>query len=219
LRHVPRAVLGYQSDRPGIFHIVGDGEKRKPVARAASGKRIARKEMCAGLHSVAFGRLAYSIDDSLTTPARYIVKGREDLQRWGDQSYRQLDLHRGWGGRPEQYAGAIRSDPDNRSAGLKVSDRVLSHVHAHFVGWDSLTPRCPGGSGFVIFLCQRPNQIALNELDFDSRQAAPGFRDAHSDWRLLANHLSRGLNDDSGGWADAEDDEGNQAEDDNNGRE
>jgi hypothetical protein len=59
----------------------------------------------------------------------------------------------------------------------------------------------------------------LNEFDFDSRQAAPGFRDTHSNWRLLANHLSRGLNDDRGRWADAEEDEANQGEHDNNGTE
>src|SRR4029453_14987014 len=120
LRQVPRSVLGDQSDRPGIFHIVGDGEKRKPVARAASGKRVAGKETSARLHSVALGRLPYSIDDSLATPAGYIVKGREHLQRRWNQSYRQLDLPRGWGGPPEQYAGAIRCDPDDRTAGLKI---------------------------------------------------------------------------------------------------
>jgi hypothetical protein len=71
----------------------------------------------------------------------------------------------------------------------------------------------------VIFRRQRPNQIALNEFDFDSRQAALEFRDAHSDWRPLANHLCRRLDGDRGRWADAEDNEDNQAEDDNSGRE
>ena len=39
-------------------------------------------------------------------------------------------------------------------------------------------------------LGQRPHRVALHELDFDRRQTPLGFRDAHSDRRLLADHLA-----------------------------